>query len=231
MITIAEYTDDMLLSVPWADGECDSETVVKILMKSFRQIKKRMKEFADLTVPYAQRISLQDYKVKEYIETRRATTPPGLGIGSPSGNVFASLAGMVPIAGASVVQPYLDNYTQTMLVQTIKNTISKDLQDSYDEQNKMVYLSANLPYPTYVTITFIPDYDCPSEIKTDYWQTWLSKLATANLKIYVGQKRSKMSIPNSPVQLNGAAILTEGLTELKEIEDFLAENNTPIKIK
>jgi hypothetical protein len=223
-MTIAEYTDDMLLSVPWAEAECDAETVVKLLMKSFRQLKKRMKEYASITVPYAQRISLKDLKLKEYVDVRRATPSAGLGVGYPSGNVFTSLSGM------SIGQPYLDYYTETMLVQTIKNTISNDLQDSYDEQNNMLYLGANLPHPTHVTITYIPQYDCPSEIKTSYWSDWLLKLAIANLKIYVGQKRSKMTIPG-PVQLNGDKILNEGLTELKEAEDFLAANDTPMKIR
>jgi hypothetical protein len=55
--------------------------------------------------------------------------------------------------------------------------------------------------------------------------------AVAHLKVYVGQKRSKMTIPGSPVQLNGSAILNEGLTELKELREFMVTHNNPIKIK
>lgn len=230
-LTVQEYVDDMYLAVPWSEEEVGNGEDVKILMAAFRDIKPKIHEYADLTVNYMERISLADYDIQDFIEVRRTMTPPGLGVGSPTGSVFASLSGMVPISGSAVVQPYLDYYTETMLVQTIKNTISKDLQYTYDEQNKVVYVSANLPKPVQVTITFIPRYHDPSEIKTDYWQEKLRSLAIAKMKIFVGRKRSKYSIPGSPVQLDGKELLQEGLTEQKEIKDFLAANNTPLKIR
>lgn len=230
-VTIHEYLDDMRLAVPWSEPELADGVDVKILMMAFRELKRYIHEYADLTVNFAQRISLKDYKVKDFIEVRRAATPPGLGVGSPTGSVFSALAGIVPIGGSAVIQPYLDYYTETMLVQNIKNTISKDLQYAFDEQNQILYLSSNLPHPTQVTITYIPYYDDPSEIKTAYWQDWMRRLAIAHLKVYVGEKRSKMRIPNSPVQLNGDALLSEGRDELKEIREYLSQNNTPLKIR
>lgn len=230
-MTQQEYLDDMHISVPWCEPELEDGVDVKILMMAFRELRRHIREFAELTVSYQQRISLKDYQIKDFVGVRRATTPPGLGVGSPTGSVFASLAGMVPIGGTMVVQPYLDYYTETMLVQTIKNTISKDLQFSYDEQNKLLYVSANLPYPAQVTITYIPDYQGPEDIKTSYWQDWMRRLAIAHLKVYVGQKRSKMTLPGSPVQLNGATILEEGLNELREAREYFSNNNTPITIK
>lgn len=230
-ITSHEYLDDMHLAVPWTEEEAKDQTDYKILMMAFRELKRNMREYAVLTVNYAQRISLKDYKVKEFLEVRRAVTPPGLGVGSPSGSVFAALAGMVPIGGTSVIQPYLDYYTETMLVQTIKNTISRDLAYQWDEQNQLLYLASNLPYPGQVTITYIPLYESPDDIKTSYWQDWMRRLAIAHFKIYVGEKRSKMKIPNSPVQLNGEAILAEGREELSEIRQYLSDNNNTVKIR
>lgn len=230
-ISIHEYLDDMHLAVPWSEQEAGEGEDEKILLMAFREIKRHIREYADLTVYYQQRISLKDYKVKDLIGVRRATTPPGLGVGSPTGSVFATLAGFVPIGGSAVVQPYLDYYSETMLVQTIKNTISTDLQYSWDEQNELLYVSSNLPYPTQVTITYIPDYESPQDIKTSFWQDWMRRLAIAHFKIYIGEKRSKMKITNSPVQINGEAILAEGREELKECRDFFIENNTPLTIR
>lgn len=230
-VTSHEYLDDMHLAVPWTEAEAGDQTDYKILMMAFRELKRHIREYAVLTVNYAQRISLKDYKVKEFLEVRRAITPPGLGVGSPSGSVFASLAGMVPIGGTSVIQPYLDYYTETMLVQTIKNTISRDLAYQWDEQNQLLYLSSNLPRPGQVTITYIPMYESPDDIKTSYWQDWMRRLAIAHFKIYVGEKRSKMKIPNSPVQLNGEAILAEGREELSEIRQYLSDNNNTVQIR
>lgn len=229
--SVHEYLDDMHMAVPWTQAEANNGEDEKILLMAFRELKRHIHEYATLTVNYAQRISLKDYKVKDFLEVRRATTPPGLGVGSPSGSVFAALAGMVPIGGSSVIQPYLDYYTETMLVQTIKNTISRDLAYHYDEQNQLLYLSSNLPHPAQVTIVFIPYYESPDDIKTSYWQDWMRRLAIAHFKIYVGQKRSKMKIPNSPVQLNGDTLLAEGREELANIRQYLSDNNNPVKIR
>lgn len=229
--TSHEFLDDMHIAVPWTEAEAANEEDVKVLLMSFRELKRHIREYAMLTVNYAQRISLKDYKVKDFLEVRRATTPPGLGVGSPSGSVFASLAGMVPIGGTSVIQPYLDYYTETMLVQTIKNTISRDMAYTWDEQNQLLYLASNLPIPSQVTITYIPRYDSPDDIKTDYWRDWMRRLAIAHFKIFVGEKRSKMKIPNSPVQLNGEALLAEGREELTAIRQYLSENNNTVKIR
>lgn len=230
-VTTHEYLDDMRLAVPWIEAEVADGEDVKILMMAFRELRRHIHEYADLTVNYAKRISLKNYKVKDFLEVRRATTPPGLGLGSPNSNVFSSLAGTIPLGSTAVLESYLDYHTETMLVQQIKNTYAHDLQYSYDEQNQMLYLSSNSPYPAQVTITYIPYYEDPSDIKTSYWQDWLRRLAIAHLKIYVGQKRSKMTIPGSPVQLNGESLLTEGREELKEIREYLSNNNTPLKIR
>lgn len=229
---IQVYLDDMHMAVPWTEQEAQSGDDVKILMYAFRELKRNIHEYSDLTVPYQRRISLKDYKVKDLIEIRRANVPAGLGIDNTSaGNVFTALAGMTAISSTKQYDAYFDYYTETMLVQNIKNAITQDLQFMYDEQNQLLYVSANTPYPVYITITYIADYDDPSEIKTSYWQDWMRRLAIAHFKVYVGEKRSKMKIPGSPVQLNGETLLQEGREELKEAREYLAANNTPIKIK
>lgn len=230
--TTAEYLDDMHMAVPWTEEECANGDDLKILMYAFRELKRNLHEYTDLTVRYQRRIDLSAYKVKDFIECRRANVPAGLGIDNTSaGNVFTALAGMTAVSSTQSYDAYFDYYVQTMLVQNIKNSISTDLQFMYDEQNKLLYVSANTPYPVYITLTYIADYDDPSELKTSYWQDWMRRLAIAHFKVFVGQKRSKMKIQNSPVQLNGEELLQEGLNELKEIREYLAQNNTPIKIK
>lgn len=231
-LSIHEYLDDIHMEVPWTDEEAKDGDDLKILMKAFRELKRNIHEYSDLTVPYKRRIDLSEYKVKDLIEVRRANVPAGLGIDNTSaGNVFTALAGMTAVSNQQSYDAYFDYYVQTMLVQNIKNAITQDLQFMYDEQNQLLYISANTPYPVYVTITYIANYDDPSEIKTSYWQDIMRRLAIAHFKIYVGRKRSKMKIPGSPVQLDGEQLLAEGNEELKELREFLTQNNTPLKIK
>lgn len=226
--TIQEYLDDMNLEVPWTEGELKPGDDMKILMKAFRELKEKLHEYADLTVPYRERISLQDVKIKDFISVRRANVPAGLNVDNTSvGNVFTSLAGMAAIPNSGAYHAYFDRYVQLMLCQTIKNTVSEDLQYHYDQQNQFLYVAANVPKPLYVTITYIPEYDDPSELKTSFAQNQLRKLAVAYMKIHVGSKRRKMKLPNSPVQLDGEALLSEGLDGLKETRSYLVQNNTP----
>lgn len=226
--TIQEYLDDMHLEVPWTSQEVKDGDDMKILMKAFRELKSKLHEYADLTVPYSQRIWLGDVKIKDFISVRRATVPAGLNVDNTSvGNVFTALAGMAAVPNSGVYHAYFDRYVQLMLCQSLKNTVSEDLQYFYDQQNQYLYVSANVPKPTYVTITYIPEYDDPSELKTSHAQTQLRKLAVAYMKIYVGGKRRKVKLPNSPVQLDGDQLVSEGLEELREVREYLVQNNNP----
>lgn len=226
--TIQEYLDDMHMAVPWTEEEAKSGEDMKILMYAFRELKRNLHEYADLTVPYRERISVKDLKVKDFINVRRANVPAGLSVDNSSvGNVFSSLAGMAAVPNTSMYQTYFNYYVQTMLCQQLKNTVSEDLQYHYDHQNQYLYVSANVPKPVYVTISYFPEYDDPSELKTSFAQDWMRRLAIAHFKIYVGEKRSKVKIPGSPVQLNGTELLTEGREELQEIREYLGKNNTP----
>lgn len=226
--TIQEYLDDMHMAVPWTEAEAKGGDDMKVLMYAFRELKRNLHEYADLTVPYRQRISVADLKVKDFLCVRRASVPAGLNVDNTSvGNVFTSLAGMAAVPNSTAYHTYFDYYVQLMLVQQLKNTVSEDLQYQYDQQNQCLYVAANVPKPLYVTITYIPDYDDPSELKTSFAQDWMRRLAIAHFKIYVGEKRSKIRLPNSPAQLNGTELLTEGREELQEIREYLGKNNTP----
>lgn len=226
--TTQEYLDDMHLEVPWTAAELQPGDDMKILMKAFRELKEKLHEYADLTVPYRERISVKDLKVKDFISVRRAAVPAGLNVDNTSvGNVFTALAGMAAVPNTSTYHAYFDRYVQLMLCQSLKNTVSEDLQYFYDQQNQYLYIAANVPKPTYVTITYFPEYDDPSELKTSFAQNQLRKLAVAYMKIHVGSKRRKVKLPNSPAQLDGDALLSEGLEELKEVREYLSKNNTP----
>lgn len=226
--TIQEYLDDMHLEVPWTAQEVNDGDDMKILMKAFRELKEKLHEYADLTVPYKERIWVGNLKVKDFISVRRAEVPAGLNVDNTSvGNVFTSLAGMAAVPNSGAYHAYFDRYVQLMLVQQIKNTVSEDLQYHYDQQNQYLYVAANVPKPLYVTITYIPEYDDPSELKSSFAQNQLRKLAVAYMKIYVGSKRRKVKLPNSPVQLDGEQLLSEGLEELRTEREYLVQNNTP----
>lgn len=226
--TIQEYIDDMRLEVPWTDAEVKDGDDIRILMKAFRELKEKLHEYVDVTVPYRERIPVGDLKVQEFISVRRATVPAGLNVDNTSvGNVFTALAGMAVVPNTGAYQAYFDRYIELMLCQQLKNTVSEDLQCFYDKQNQCLYVAANVPKPTHVTLTYIPEYDSPEELKTAFAQSQLRKLAVAFMKIYVGSKRRKVKIPNSPVQLDGEQLLSEGRDELQAEREYLQKNNTP----
>ena len=74
-LSIHEYLDDIHMEVPWTDEEAKDGDDLKILMKAFRELKRNIHEYSDLTVPYKRRIDLSEYKVKDLIEKLNKLNP------------------------------------------------------------------------------------------------------------------------------------------------------------
>ena len=83
--------------------------------------------------------------------------------------------------------------------------------------NQVVYCTHRDPRPTVVTITYVPDYQDVSEIKSTRWQNYLVRMSLAYMKVALGRTRSKYTVEGSNVKLDGDVLLQEGNTELDNI--------------
>jgi|ERR1035437_1271127 hypothetical protein len=81
---------------------------------------------------------------------------------------------------------------------------------------------------TKVTATLVLDHVSPDTIPS-HDQYWVRKYVLAQAKIILGRKRSKFtSIPgaNKDISLDGAALITEGREDIKELETKLEKMRT-----
>ena len=108
--------------------------------------------------------------------------------------------------------------------QQIRNTLSTDLAFRYDRSKNLLYINVSMGTPQYVTVKYVPRFDDPSEIYSDYWIDMLVKMSVAMTKIILGRIRSRFTQSNALWTQDGEAILAEGTTELTAIRAELKES-------
>ena len=120
-----------------------------------------------------------------------------------------------------------------MLFRSVKknlNILSTDMDYHWDKPNRKLYISANPQTPSYVTISFKPEYYSCEDIREMFWETKLRRLALAMTKIVTGRIRSKYTPNNATFGLDGPTMLQEGLSELQAIRNELDENKDNFKV-
>ena len=106
----------------------------------------------------------------------------------------------------------------------IRNQMSTDLDFIWEPETKLLRLNVNPPFPTFVTINYIPDYDDVEQVTEPFWEDFILKLATAYAKIVLGRIYSKYTLKSSQFELNGKDLLDEGNKERDEIITYIREN-------
>lgn len=117
-----------------------------------------------------------------------------------------------------------DQITYNLLINQVKNTISSDMDFQYDKVNEVLYLYANYPTPTSVTIGYIPEWDSVEELYSPYWMSYLKRFAVAYTKETEGRIRSKFTLNSAQYSLDGNTLLQEAASELSQIRSELDSN-------
>ena len=111
-----------------------------------------------------------------------------------------------------------------LLINQVRNTLSTDLDWQYDEAEEKLYLYAQYPLPTSITIQYIPEFKDVSEVYTPYWISYLKRLSVAYTKETEGRIRSKYTLNSGTYNLDGNTLLSEATSELQQIRTELNEN-------
>lgn len=119
---------------------------------------------------------------------------------------------------------YVSNYLAYNTAQQIRNTISTDLAFRFDRSTNLLYINVSNGIPNYVTIKYIPRFDDPSEIYSDYWIDMIVKMSVAMTKVILGRIRSRFTQSNALWTQDGDTILSEGKQELDAIRAELKES-------
>lgn len=214
MKKIVLYIEDQL-GAQVLELELTPEHIKRIVEQAFEEIVHYMTDTYTITVPYAQCIDLKKYNVDSVESVLRGqdSIMTGIPFAMPSMN-FANVTGVYN----------LEDYTNALLVKRNLNTLATDMEFHWDKPNRKLYVYANPNIPTMVTINFKPEYYSVEDIREQYWETCLKRLALGMCKIVIGRIRSKYTSNSAKYQLDGNILLSEGTAEVQEIRQKLDAN-------
>ena len=117
-----------------------------------------------------------------------------------------------------------DQITYNLLINQVRNTLSTDMDFQYDKVNEVLYLYAQYPIPSQITILYVPEFERVDEISVPYWMSYLKRLSVAYVKETEGRIRSKYTLNSATYNLDGNTLLSEAQSELAQIRSELNEN-------
>lgn len=212
------------LGIP-ANENLEQLQIEQAVLIAFRELKGYMTTPVDKTVPYQPRLDLVGLGIKasEVINVQAARPRIGLTMSSiDSGNVFQVAASVnVYSAIGQTASINIDPIMTEMAMAQVRNTITTDFQWKHDRENEVVYCTHRDPRPTQVTITYVPDFQDVSEIKSTRWQNYIVRMSLAYMKVALGRVRSKYTVEGSNVTLDGDVLLQEGNAEIEAIRTEL----------
>lgn len=218
--------------------EIDDETIVKVIYSAFRELQRYIDLTVYETMEYSSCIDLSPRKVNHVAAVFRAqalanatntedsttsTTYVGLNQDPLNLALWQGLAGSNGYTNYNL-STYTYNYMAYNTAQQIRNTLSTDLAFRYDRATNLLYINVSMGVPNYVTVKYIPRFDDPSEIYSDYWIDMLVKMSVAMTKIILGRIRSRFTQSNALWTQDGDTILAEGNAELTAIREELKES-------
>lgn len=214
MEKIIQYIE-VQLGAPVLELELTPANIKLIVEQAFDEIVHYISDLYTVTVPYAQCIDLKDYNIDAIESVVRAND-----------SVMTGMTFVYPYMGLNnITGSYnLEGYADALLSVRNMNTISTDMDFLWDKPNKKLYVVANPNVPAYVTVVFKPEYFTVEDIKEQYWETQLRRLALGMSKVVLGRIRSKYKSSTTKFELDGDTLLTEGTTEIEAIRQRLDSN-------
>lgn len=216
---MSEYVDDIAFQLGGGILTVEIEPQLpKCVNKAFRELKRYFTTPNYKTIPYSNTIDCSEMKVYAIINVMRANPIYGTNIGDLTGlDVFSTAASAMSAVNTEAYETVLQKIQ-------IRNTMSTDLDFIWEPNTKKLHLNVNPPFPTFVTINYIPEYDNVEQITEPFWEDFILKLATAYAKIVLGRIYTKYQVKSSQYEMNGQAYLDEGNKERDEIINYVREN-------
>lgn len=221
-MTREEYIDDIKISLgfPIVDVEID-EILGKLVDKAFREIRRYVTETHFVTIPYSSKgIDVSKYKIDSIIQIFRTSNPAR----TVDFTDIYTLS-TVNTGNSSSVNLLLSDYLYRTQMTQIKNTISTDLDFTYDKDSQKLYINAVYPVPAYVTLAYNPVFLDVSDIKEPYWENYVQRLSLAFAKETLGRVRGKYDLSSSLYKLDGNQLVSEGISERDEVRRELVDNS------
>ena len=235
-MTMSEYVAKLsfMLGFP-ANKNIENVDLTQAVTMAFDELKEYMKTPVNKTVPYATRVDLKAVGINTVNVLRIRPAEPRLGLSLTSfesGNVFQVAAAVNLGSGYGAGTGLnIDPIISQLALQQVRNTLSTELDFTYDQLNDVVYIPQRAPIPAMVTIQYVPKFTDVSEIIEPTWVNYLTRLGIAYAKIAIGRTRSKYIIEGSNVSLDGEAMLSEGNAELEAARNELKAKPPKLRVR
>lgn len=237
-MTREEYRDEIRLKLTGdiLELELTDSTLDSIINSAMREVQRYICSNKLITVPFSTCIdisALKDengnpLKVSSITNIYRAE-----GVLTTDSQTGASMIDPMQAAQWQLVgglgtlnnfQGYMYNLDSWLSLLQIKNTLSTDLAHRYDKASNKLYINISSGTPSAITIEYIPKFDDPEEIVSDFWTDVLMRMSLAIAKITVGRVRSRYTQSNALWTQDGQTILQEGLQEYQALQEYLQAN-------
>ena len=201
---------------------------------AFKELREYMKTPVNKTVPFATRLDLKALGINTVNVLYVQAAEPRIGLSLTaidSSNVFQVAAAVNISSGygnGSILN--MDPIMSQLALQQSRNALSTDLQWSYDQPNQVVYVTHRAPIPATITIRYVPIFNDVSEIIEPTWINYILRMSLAYAKISLGRTRSKYTIEDSNISLDGEALLNEGNAELEAVRNELKSKPSKLRV-
>lgn len=214
-----DYVHDMMtkLGSPILNIEAEPEAGHVVDM-AFNELKSYITDAETITIPYSNVIDVSEYNINNVVYIMR-----GKNVSGPGG--FQDIMYIYSRAAAFGTTYTLADYARTLLAQQNRNALATDLDFNFDKRNNKLYVYAQQPLPTYITLVYTRDYTDVSEIIEPYWQNLLKRLSLALMKEVLGRIRGKYNLNSATYNLDSDKLLSEAQAELNEIRTYLNNNS------
>lgn len=213
-----DYIDNILLQLGSSVLEIEAEEDVdKVVNMAFSELKNYITDVETATLAYANMIDVSDMRINNIVYIMRGKNSTG-----PGG--FQDVMYIYSRQSASN-QYTLTDYARTLMAQQNKSSLATDLDYHFDKRENKLYVYAQQPVPTMITIVYTRDYETVDEIIEPFWQNLLKRLSVAMMKEILGRIRGKYTLNSATYNLDSNQLLAEAQAELTDIRSYLNDNS------
>jgi len=186
------------------------KNIDEVIHRAFEELQPDILEYRYVTLPFSNVIDMSDYKPDLVIDVYR-TQMAGAGVDLYDPFYIPLFTGFHPPDGS------LEDMMYFLLRQQILHTLKDRL--SYRLVGDHLYIDLSPPKPNYVTVVYSPRLDSFEDLQDKEWVRLVFRLALAYTKQIEGRIRSKFRVQNSPVELDGSDLRSEGQDEEQKVRE------------
>ena len=226
---LLDYVDsikDQLTGFGVLESELSDDAYKRIVNTAVKELNRYYNDTEVIEVPGESCIDLNKYPtISNVINVYRST---GVGLAGTTDSerdpVMMSQLQMFNFGNKNFANDWSYRYSIYSTAQRISNTMSTDLMFKEDKIGHKLYVNLPQGLPETIVIEFVPILRDASEVKGEYWQDVLLRLALAHAKIALGRARTRFTQSGAIWSSDGDTILAEGKEELAAIRDKLSSS-------